>query len=153
MALCSRCRHTLLHRLHPSSSTSLRYLSMALSTANAPPTAPPPFTQSSQPQAAVSSANPGTSQPFSAPQFAPASVTKANKPPRKGPRVPSKISGGGELRGIGYTKAQPTVLAKEDDEYPQWLWGLLDQPKADGSEVSKVDVAGNIPRHQSCMDC
>ena len=38
------------------------------------------------------------------------------------------------LHGVGYLKAKPVVLAKEDDEYPEWLWGLLDGEKGAGRE-------------------
>ena len=32
---------------------------------------------------------------------------------------------GAPLRGLGYVKGQEAPLAREDDEYPNWLWGLL----------------------------
>lgn len=37
----------------------------------------------------------------------------------------SSIPGGTLLNGLGYLKATPAVYAKEDDEYPDWLWTLL----------------------------
>lgn len=43
------------------------------------------------------------------------------------------------MKGLGYLKAKPTVLAKEDDEYPEWLWGILDEGKVGGGE--KVDLS------------
>jgi hypothetical protein len=47
-----------------------------------------------------------------------------------------------ELRGLGYTRAQPSIKAKEDDAYPDWLWTLLDEAKT-GDGTPKVDVSGN----------
>lgn len=144
MSLCFSCRHALLRRLLPFQRQSSRFVTTAPTTPNAPAAMPPPSTASSQPPAAISSKNPSGPQPLSTPHVAPASVTKANKPPKKGPRIPSRVPGGSELRGLGYTKAQPTLIAKEDDEYPPWLWTLLDQPKADGVEAPKADIAGKL---------
>lgn len=36
---------------------------------------------------------------------------------------------GAPLRGLGYIKGQEAPLAREDDEYPSWLWGLLNTGK------------------------
>lgn len=36
---------------------------------------------------------------------------------------------GKALRGLGYIKGQDWPIAKKDSEYPDWLWGLLDQKK------------------------
>jgi large subunit ribosomal protein L54 len=55
----------------------------------------------------------------------------------------SSVPGGKELRGLGYTKAKPKVLAMEDDAYPEWLWTLLDE-KRPGAMAEKVDLAGTI---------
>ncbi|TFY67432.1 hypothetical protein EVG20_g3951 [Dentipellis fragilis] len=32
------------------------------------------------------------------------------------------------LAGLNYRKDQPPVLALPDEEYPTWLWSLLDPP-------------------------
>ena len=144
MPLCSSCRQALSRRILPFQSRSLRSMSTAPGTPNAPPATPPRSTSSPNPPDATSSQNPAGPQPFSTPHFAPASVTKANKPPKKAPKVLSRIPGGTELRGLGYIKAQPTILAKEDDEYPPWLWTLLDQPKQGEAEAPKADVAGKL---------
>lgn len=31
------------------------------------------------------------------------------------------------MKGLGFTKRQEPPTAKEDDEYPSWLWGLLEK--------------------------
>ncbi|KAL8936063.1 MAG: hypothetical protein Q9211_004369 [Gyalolechia sp. 1 TL-2023] len=33
------------------------------------------------------------------------------------------------LRGLAFLKDKEPPVAREDDEYPDWLWGLLDQGK------------------------
>lgn len=38
------------------------------------------------------------------------------------------------LKGLGYIKGQESPVAREDSEYPEWLWGLLDQRRGEGSE-------------------
>jgi hypothetical protein len=38
-------------------------------------------------------------------------------------------------------KTKPHVVAMEDDEYPEWLWSLLDE-KRPGAMGEKVDLAG-----------
>lgn len=46
------------------------------------------------------------------------------------------------LQGLGYTKAKPQILAKEDEEYPEWLWSVLDEKG--GAAGVGVDVAGML---------
>jgi Mitochondrial ribosomal protein L37 len=45
---------------------------------------------------------------------------------------------------LGYLKSKPVVLAMEDDDYPEWLWKLLDPETGTLSraELSDADVAG-----------
>lgn len=45
------------------------------------------------------------------------------------PSVVSSVPAGTPLKGLGYLKGKDPPLAKEDHEYPQWLWGLLDEGK------------------------
>lgn len=44
------------------------------------------------------------------------------------------------LQGLAYLKGQPPVIARADDDYPSWLWTLL-QPKvfADDGPGSKAE--------------
>jgi hypothetical protein len=48
------------------------------------------------------------------------------------------------MRGLSYMKGQEPTLSKEDDEYPSWLWGLLDDGRAKGGEgtLTKGHLAG-----------
>ncbi|MCJ1462908.1 hypothetical protein MMC07_001512 [Pseudocyphellaria aurata] len=43
------------------------------------------------------------------------------------------------MKGLGYIKGQEHPIAGEDNEYPDWLWGLLH--KKGGSEVGSEDGA------------
>ena len=38
------------------------------------------------------------------------------------------------MKGLGYIKGQDAPLAKEDKDYPEWLWGLL-KPGEKGSDA------------------
>ena len=116
----------------------LRSVSTVPSTPNAAPSTPPPSTTTSTSTAnpTQSSSHPAASQPLSTPHTKPPPTTTIK--PRK---LQSSVPGGAELKGLGYTKAQPVIKAMEDDEYPDWLWGLLDQGnKAPGE--TKVDLSG-----------
>lgn len=101
-------------------------------------------------KAEFSAVKPITIQPLSTPDADPPSnIKKAAKAARKSTDLQGSIPGGEELRGMGYTKAKPRVLAKEDTEYPEWLWALLDE-KTTELGTSKVDLNGEtvfqIPR-------
>lgn len=91
----------------------------------------------------LASSNPGISQPLSTPHFSPVpSATTASTTGPKSRKVRSSVAGGALLQGLGYTKAKPQILAKEDEEYPDWLWGVLDEKG--GSASGGVDVAGKF---------
>lgn len=55
------------------------------------------------------------------------------------------------LSGLGYTKAKPTILAKEDEEYPDWLWNILDEKG--GSVSGGIDVASKLYLRRCRMIC
>jgi len=55
------------------------------------------------------------------------------------------------LKGLGYTKAKPHVLAMEDDEYPEWLWTLLDSNRL-GAVGEKVDLAAMTKKQRQRYD-
>jgi large subunit ribosomal protein L54 len=61
-------------------------------------------------------------------------------------KLVGSVPGGAPLHGIGYLKAKPTILAKEDDEYPKWLWTLLDSNSGAKAKdgMTATDVAGTI---------
>ncbi|KIV92050.1 hypothetical protein PV10_06524 [Exophiala mesophila] len=124
----------------------LRSVSTVPSTPNAAPSTPPPSTSTSTSTAnpTQSSSHPAASQPLSTPQTKPPTTIK----PRK---LQSSVPGGAELKGLGYTKAQPVIKAMEDDEYPDWLWGLLEQGnKAPGE--TKVDLSAMTKKQRARWD-
>jgi large subunit ribosomal protein L54 len=87
------------------------------------------------------------------------STSNASRPIKskqpKQQKLMGSIPGGTPLHGLGYLKAKPTVLAKEDDEYPDWLWTLL-APEAGAKSkdgMTAADVAGKHPCHFSQSSC
>ncbi|KAF2674222.1 hypothetical protein BT63DRAFT_419528, partial [Microthyrium microscopicum] len=98
----------------------------------------------------------------------PAPVVAEKKTP--GPSVVSSIPAGTVLKGINIYKDKQDPVAMEDHEYPDWLWGVLDEIKgapAKGSKAEaklnkkskkskrgqdKVATAVEIPIHQQSID-
>ncbi|EER28717.1 hypothetical protein D8B26_001008 [Coccidioides posadasii str. Silveira] len=129
--LCSRCRTHLLSRLPfyrrssalPSSRCS-GIISRTQQRTYSTPTNPTQATAAEDSVSTSGSANDATGA--AAPQ-----------------KVTSTVPAGTRLAGLNYFKNKPEVLAMDDSEYPDWLWKLLDDPKAksakDGS--GSVDVS------------
>ena len=116
---CQRCNRLLLNR----SLASPSFRAFTTTIARSKPEAPPPATSTS------------AAQPFSTP-FTPSPSKTPGIPPKDKqgdlknlPR--SSVPAGAPLRGLGYIKGQEAPLAREDDEYPSWLWGLLSTGKED----------------------
>lgn len=111
--------------------------------------APPPSPTPRQPAtgdttapSAVSSATPGVSQPLSTPGgvHTEAHPEAATKPAVE--RAPSSCPAGTKMNGLNYFKNKPDVFAKEDHEYPDWLWDLLgDSSKKSKTEKGGVDIS------------
>ncbi|KAF7717242.1 Uncharacterized protein PECH_007519 [Penicillium ucsense] len=138
-------------------STAARQMPIALRTqlrsysdkaTNPPVAAPSPPPASRQPTAggdttpsAISSATPGISQPLSTPEgvHTDANPTAPAKPVVE--RPPSSCPAGTKLNGLNYFKNKPDIVAKEDSEYPDWLWDLL----GDASKQAKKDQGGVDP--------
>ena len=152
--ICSSCRRTFLSRLRAIqtqssiSSSSPRFASSATATGNttsgqSPSSIVIPGPSASQVQASNSSwipPSPSDPQVSSSPSQTSPGVTKELKKPTK---LKSSVAGGQELKGLGYTKANPRILAKEDHEYPDWLWTLLDEFKTSGD--ANVDTSSTPP--------
>ncbi|KAI4282735.1 MAG: hypothetical protein L6R35_005323 [Caloplaca aegaea] len=123
--ICRCCLALRAQLLRPSSiTTSIRLIS----------TSKPSFHPQSPPAATSTSA----AQPFSTP-FTP-SPAKSTDP--TGAALPShavstsprrsSLKAGTPLKGLAFLKNKEPPIAKEDDEYPSWLWGLLDEGKFGG---------------------
>lgn len=171
--ICSSCRHSLAKRLCTThlrpvtslSSTITSNTRRSLSTTTA--STPPPSTQASS--SATPDAKTGTSQPFSSPFFpqdrsnaaflptsaeaaaaaATATVTPAAAPsitlPSNSRKPSSSVPGGQSLAALSYLK-NPTapLLAKEDSDYPSWLWTLLDASPASTSLTTNAANSAEI---------
>ncbi|KAI4129186.1 MAG: hypothetical protein LQ341_006591, partial [Variospora aurantia] len=93
---------------------------------------------SSHPQSPPAATSTSAAQPFSTP-FTP-SPAKSTDP--TGAALPShavstssrrsSLKAGTPLKGLAFLKNKEPPVAKEDDEYPSWLWGLLDKGKFGG---------------------
>ncbi|RUS17235.1 mitochondrial ribosomal protein L37-domain-containing protein, partial [Jimgerdemannia flammicorona] len=59
-------------------------------------------------------------------------------------RSPSSVLKGQPLKGISYLKNAPDPIALADDEYPDWLWDLLDENK----QRAKVENPANRQFHK-----
>lgn len=148
--ICSSCRRMLLFRFPRRACITPQTRQTSTTPSTSPlPRQPPPDIALQSPKTSpsvISSNTPGLSQPLSTPMLP--STSTASKPIKlkqpKQQKLAGSIPGGTPLQGLGYLKAKPTILAKEDDEYPDWLWTLLipeGGPKSkDG--MSAADVAG-----------
>lgn len=132
--ICLRCRTSLLSRLpffiSSSSIASYRHISIpqqrrAYSTP--PPQAETDTSTSSDNNAAVS-----------------ASATTAAAAGSSAAKAISSVPAGTRLAGLNYFKNKPEIVAMEDSEYPEWLWGLLEDPnvKATKSGPGQAEIAG-----------
>lgn len=158
--LCQRCRTSILSRLngqHQAAAgctrralvqrSQIRYYGVdGKPTVSAPPPPPAPRQSAagnSTAPSAISSATPGISQPLSAPAeiHLPLNSEKDTKSSAAVGHAPSSCLAGTTLRGLNYFKNKPEVVALEDSEYPEWLWGLLEDP----SKKSKSQQGGIDP--------
>ena len=130
--ICERCIHRLsLLPINPS--PIIRSFSSSLRRKY--PSDPPPATSTS---AAQLFSTPFTPSPSKTPTLQPGSTSKPQEP-----ATISKVPAGTPLKGLGYIKGQEAPLAKEDSEYPSWLWGLLrDETSGGDVEAEMGDVFG-----------
>lgn len=163
--ICSRCRHHLSLRVS-GLLPGLRSQASLLHSSTAPDH-PAPRQPPSQPSAdlhastpsALSSSTPGISQPLSTPDFPSSARSKGRElapSPARRLREPSSVPGGSELKGLAYMKNKPSVMAKEDNEYPDWLWGLLENDRVnaqenDGIDPSSESIRSSAPLQQSLI--
>ena len=105
------------------------------------PESPPPATSTS---AAQPFSTPFTPSPAKTPGI-PSSPSTTPKSGNKGSaRPPSSVPAGTPLRGLGYIKGQEGPVAKEDSEYPDWLWGLLDGKRNESEQGTAGDAFGKL---------
>ncbi|WEW58575.1 hypothetical protein PRK78_004043 [Emydomyces testavorans] len=72
-----------------------------------------------------------------------ATVTAMATKPAASSKVTSSVVAGTRLLGLNYLKNKPEVLAMDDNEYPDWLWNLLDNSSAKSAKsgAGNVDVS------------
>ena len=121
--ICQRCALRLSSRISIRPSFASRSFSTGSALAN--PSDPPPATSTS---AAQPFSTPFTPSPSKTPGIPPGASIKS-----KTAGVTSSVPAGTPLKGLSYVKGQEAPLAKEDGEYPDWLWGLVGKGK-EGNE-------------------
>lgn len=126
---------------------------------NPPVAAPPSPSAPRQPTvgdlttpSAISSATPGISQPLSTPEGVHTDVHPGASTHPTSVRPPSSCPAGTKLNGLNYFKNKPDVFAKEDSEYPDWLWNLLGDSGKEKTKQGGVDPSSKIPpRNPVCL--
>ncbi|KAI4140959.1 MAG: hypothetical protein L6R39_005576 [Caloplaca ligustica] len=94
----------------------------------------------SQPESPPAATSTSAAQPFSTPfTSSPArSTDSTSTSPASKQSLPSRpkssVKAGTALKGLAFLKNKEPPVAKEDDEYPSWLWGLLDKAKGETQE-------------------
>lgn len=110
--------------------------------ATPPPSSPrQPAVGDNTTPSAISSATPGVSQPLSTPEGVHTDAKPGSPTKPVVERPPSSCPAGTKMNGLNYFKNKPDIVAKEDSEYPDWLWDLL----GDASKQSKTDKGGVDP--------
>ncbi|ODM15148.1 hypothetical protein SI65_09387 [Aspergillus cristatus] len=144
--ICQRCRTGILSRLQPQQTltrTASRQTPLQrpqfqqtrpysdgkppVSATTPPPKPRQPIADDISIPSAVSSTSPGVSQPLSTPESGVHTDVHPEQPVKRAPKVVSSCPAGTKLNGLNYFKNKPDVFAREDEEYPEWLWGLLEQ--------------------------
>ena len=171
--ICKSCRTTMLSRFNQqpvirTASACARQLPLvrsqfrSYSSDNNPPVAAPPSPSAPrQPTvgdlttpSAISSATPGISQPLSTPEGVHTDVHPGASTHPTSVRPPSSCPAGTKLNGLNYFKNKPDVFAKEDSEYPDWLWNLLGDSSKEKTKQGGVDPSSKIPpRTPVCIRC
>ena len=145
--ICPRCLHRLTTLSTPRSPRRLSTTARLLHPASTPAThstqtsarSPPSSTHDGPPAATSTSA----AQPLSTP-LPPAPSSASAETPAEGAFPRSSVPAGTILKGLNYFKGRDGPVAKDDSEYPSWLWGLLSPTKAKGAESEEADNAGDL---------
>ncbi|KAF9736292.1 hypothetical protein PMIN06_008273 [Paraphaeosphaeria minitans] len=103
-----------------------------------PVTATPTPTAKQPPPPATSTS---AAQPFSE-TITPAPKKDAAPPvaEKKAPLVRSSVPAGTPLRGLNFLKDQQDPVALPDEEYPEWLWSILERQEQKGEASGQGDL-------------
>lgn len=122
-----------------------RFLSTTRPSLNATPISAAAQSTPRQPNDSPAATSTSAAQPFSAPLTptpSPALEKTAAKVAEKkaAPLVKSSVPAGTPLKGLNFEKAKQDPVAKADDEYPAWLWTILQRQEDKG----EVGVLGDL---------
>ncbi|KAF2773321.1 hypothetical protein EJ03DRAFT_341107 [Teratosphaeria nubilosa] len=88
----------------------------------------------------AATATPGVSQPFSvplSPRVSKQDLPIKAKQTKSAAKLPaSSVPAGTVLKGLNFMKNQQDPVAKEDSEYPPWLWTVLEKKKDDDAAAA-----------------
>ncbi|KAL9600427.1 MAG: hypothetical protein Q9219_003180 [cf. Caloplaca sp. 3 TL-2023] len=118
--ICYRCIRLQRRPCHSTGLNVVRSSQRLLSTSDPNSQSPPAATSTS---AAQPFSTPYTPSPSRSPDSTPNTKETSTTPPK------SSLKAGTLLKGLAFLKNKEPPVAKEDHEYPDWLWGLLDQGK------------------------
>ncbi|KAG9665689.1 hypothetical protein KCU81_g5152, partial [Aureobasidium melanogenum] len=146
--ICNRCLRTAVQRpialpfRRAITTTSPLRATASPNAAQAAPRQGNPNSSSHTPSAATST---GAAQPFSTPLTPSPSAAKLQAPSaeKAAPTVKSSVTAGTPLKGLNFIKGKNDPVAKEDSEYPTWLWGIL-KKKAGESAADAASVEGDL---------
>lgn len=136
--ICRICLRAASRAYPPPTSLSLAARLSTSTPRLTPVTATPiPGAQQPPPPATSSSA----AQPFS--EASTPAPKKDAAPPaaeKKVPIVRSSVPAGTPLKGLNFLKDKPDPVALPDEEYPEWLWGILERQEKKGETGSAGDL-------------
>ena len=152
--ICTRCL-TRLSRRTTTIPTTTTATATATATLARRPYSTPTTTETSTtatPRSASGSpsatSKPAVAQPFSTPLTPAGSKTTSSKPTTSAPKIQSSVPAGTVLKGLNFYKDKQDPVAMSDEEYPAWLWGVLDKSSggkgAEGAGVDEGDLYGEF---------
>lgn len=125
--ICTRCLRLRL-RLHLSSPPLSHRL--LYSTTRSPP--PATSTSAAQPFSTPFTPSPYPSSSPTNPSSIPSPASHPSKSPPQQQQPQSSLKAGTPLKGLALEKNKEPPVAREDGEYPVWLWGLLGKKEGEG---------------------
>ena len=133
--ICSRC----LRNLSSCQSLSTRLFSSTVPSSTSV-LADPRGTPSGSHEGPPAATSKSDAQPFSTP-LSPAPLTSSARGEVAGRKkaINSSVKAGTALKGLAWLKGKDAPVAKPDEEYPDWLWTLLDSQK----ETSKKNAGAS----------
>ena len=116
-------------RTYTSTSRAFTTAPTLLNTTSTSSRTPPPATSTS------------AAQPFSE-AITPAAKKDGNPaaPEKKAPLIRSSVPAGTPLKGLNFLKDRQDPVALPDEEYPEWLWSILERQEQKGESAAAGDL-------------